>query len=43
MGKTERDKHLGCHLYKILKTTSKAEEGRTSINGPENKKTHDDA
>ena len=38
-----RDKYLGCPPRKILGTILKVEEGKTSTNGPMNKKTHDDA
>ena len=39
----QRDKHLSCPPRKIRGTILKLDEGRTSTNWPENKKTHDDA
>ena len=38
----QRDEYLGCPSRKILKTIIKVDQRRTSTNGPENKKTHDD-
>ena len=37
-----RDKNLGCHPSKILGNILKVDEGKTSTNGLENKKTIDD-
>ena len=37
------DKILGQTLYKILGTILETDEGRTSINGPEKKKSNDNA
>ena len=39
----ERNKHLVCPSRKILGTILEVDEGRTSTNGPKNKKTRDDA
>ena len=39
----QRNKHLGCPPCKILGTILEMDEGRTSTNGPEDKKTNDDA
>ena len=39
----QRDKYLGCPLYKILGTALKMDEGRISTNEPGDKKTNDDA
>ena len=39
----QRNKHLDCPPCKIHRTILKADEGRTSTNGPKNQKTHDDA
>ena len=36
----KKDKHLGCSLSKILRTTD-VDEGITFTNEPENKKTND--
>ena len=41
--KLQRDKYLGCPLHKILGIILKVDERRTSANGAENKKTHDEA
>ena len=34
----QRDKHLGCNLYRILGKTLEMDLERTSTNGPESKK-----
>ena len=39
----QRDKHLSCSPCKILGTILQIDEGRTQANGPEDKKTNDDA
>ena len=39
----QRDKHLGCPPRKRVGTILKVDEKRTSINGQESKKTHEDA
>ena len=39
---SQRDKYLCCPPHKLLGTILKVDEGRTSTNGLENKKTHDD-
>ena len=38
-----RDKRQGCILCQVLEAILEVEEGGTSRNGPENKKTHDNA
>ena len=38
----QRNKHLGCLPRKILRTILQVDEGRTSTNRTENKKTYDD-
>ena len=37
----QKDKHLGCSPCKILWAILELDKGRTSTNGPENKKTND--
>ena len=39
----QRDKHQGCPACKILRAILEVDEGRSSTNELENKKTHDDA
>ena len=39
----QRDQHLGCPSFKILGTILEMDEGRTSINGPADKKDNDNA
>ena len=43
VGISSKDKHLGCSPCKILRSILEVVERRTSTNGPENKKTNDDA
>ena len=38
-----REKYLSCHSRKLLGTILKGDQKRIPINGPENKKTNDDA